>query len=254
MLSQSIWWASIALELLVLVRAFRGKLASRFPVFYCYVGFVVFEDIVSFLVYRFDPKFYPYTYWTTEFLCVLIGCGIVFEIYRVGLMSYPGTARMARNFLAILFILAAMKGLRVAANDPQWWLMAGTLALERTLRVMQAICIAALVALFLFYSIPFGKNLRGILLGYGFFIGMRVISLTFFMGGGADASRHFWGYAYTASYLLSLSVWCVYLWSYEANPVAQQSIHLEQEYQRIAAATQRRLRDARSYVAKAVGS
>jgi hypothetical protein len=44
------------------------------------------------------------------------------------------------------------------------------------------------------------------------------------------------------------------LWSYQANPLPKQSARLELQYQRIAATTQRRLHDARSYLAKAVGS
>ena len=253
MLSQSIWWACITVELLLIARAFRGKLWFRYPVFYCYIFFVVFQEFVFFLVYQGKPKFYPYVHWTGEFLCVLIGCAIVFEVYRVGLVSYPGTATMARNILLVLFVLAAAKGLKAAAHDPQWWLEANALELDRALRAMQAVCIAALVALFLFYSIPFGKNLRGILLGYGFFIGLRVIALTFFTST-TDASQDFWAYAYSASYLVALGVWCAHLWSYEANPAPGQTIHLEQDYQRVATATQRRLHDARSYVAKAVGS
>jgi hypothetical protein len=253
MLSQSIWWASISIEVLLLVRALRGKLASRYPFFFYYIGFVVFQDAFCFSVYRWTPKLYGYAYWTTEFFCLLLGCGIVFEVYRSGLRSYPGTARMARNLLTILFVLAAIQGLRAAADNPQWWLAATTLELERTLRVMQAICLAALVALFLFYSIPFGKNLRGILLGYGFFIGLRVISLVFFMGT-SDAARHFWGYAFSATYLVSLCIWCVHLWSYQSSPMPERSVQLEQEYQRLAAATLRRLQNARTYVAKAVGS
>lgn len=253
MLSQSIWWASVTLEILLLARAFRGKLASTYPVFYGYVGFVAFQDVFCFLVYRWDPKFYAYAYWTTEFLCLLIGCGIVFEVYRNGLASYPGTARMARNLLVILFVLAAIMGLRAAADNPQWWLAATTLELERTLRIVQAVCLAALVALFLFYSIPFGKNLRGILLGYGFFIGLRVISLSFVIEG-AGTVRHFWGYAYSATYFVSICVWCAHLWSYQHSPVPTTTIQLEQNYQAVAAATQRRFHDVRTYVAKAVGS
>jgi hypothetical protein len=253
MLSQSIWWACITLEILLLARAIRGKLSFRYPVFYCYIFLVVFQDLISFLVYQWKPKSYPYVYWTGEFLCVLIGCAIVFEVYRVGLVSYPGTAMMARNILAVLFILAAAKGLKAAAHDPQWWLEANALELDRALRAMQAVGIAALVTLFLFYSIPFGKNLRGILVGYGFFIGLRVITLTFFIAT-SDASREFWGYTYSASYLLALGVWCAHLWCYKANPTPRHTIHLEQDYQRVATATQRRLHDARSYLAKAVGS
>jgi len=47
------------------------------------------------------------------------------------------------------------------------------------MRTVQALAIAALVALFLVYSIPFGRNLKGILLGYGLFIGASVMWFTF---------------------------------------------------------------------------
>jgi hypothetical protein len=46
----------------------------------------------------------------------------------------------------------------------------------------------------------------------------------------------------------------VHLWSYQPNPVPDRAIPLEQEYQRVAAATQRRFHTARGYLAKAVGS
>jgi hypothetical protein len=54
--------------------------------------------------------------------------------------------------------------------------------------------------------------------------------------------------------MVALALWCGHLWSYQANPQPKRFVHLEQDYQRVAAATQRRLHDARAYMAKAVGS
>jgi len=249
MLSQAIWWSSIALETVLLVRGFRGKLASRYPFFYSYLAFVLFEDLSSLVVYRWRPGLYSSSYWATEFLGVVIGCGVVLEIYRIGLLRYPGAARMARNTLMFVFVMASTKALVAAAYVPQGWLDVNTLQVEGTLRSVQAAFLVALVALFLFYSIPFRRNLRGILLGYGLFVGERVIALVFVPEQGKD----FWFYAYSASYLAALGIWLTHLWSYSAVPGEEPSSRqLEIDYQRLASATLRRLQAARGQLAKAV--
>lgn len=248
MLGQAIWWSSIAIEILLLLRGLRGKLAFRYPLFYCYLSFVLFQDLLSFAVYRWYPQLYRNVYWFTEFLAVMLGCGVVFEIYRVGLSAFPGTARMARNALALVFALAIAIGVAQAWTDPRWWMEAATTDIEGALRAVEALAIAALAALFLFYSIPFGRNLRGILLGYGLFVGMRVISLTFVSNG----RRDFWYYAYSGSYFVALVIWSGHLWSYCASPQPKAVSQIEQDYQTLAAATHRRLQDARGYLARAV--
>jgi len=250
MLSQSIWWGSITLEVLLLVRGSRERLAFRYPVFYSYIFFVLAQDVLLFAVYR-NTLIDTTVYWTAEFLSVMFGCVVVFEIYRVGLAAYPGTARMARNVLAFVFALALAKAIASAWSDPRWWLEVNTLEIERALRMAQALAIVALVALFLLYSISFGKNLRGILLGYGLFIGVRLISLIFVPVEGRD----FWYYAYSASYPAALGIWLAHLWSYSASPaVGPATSRLENDYQRVASATRRRLQTARGQLAKAVRS
>jgi hypothetical protein len=192
-------------------------------------------------------------YWVTEYLGVLIGCGVVFEIYRVGLAEYPGTARMARNLLGLVFLLTITKVLVETWNDPHWWLVATNRELEAVLRTVQAVGLAALVLLFFSYSIPFGRNLRGVLLGYGLFIGESVIWLTFASSGG-NRFLDIWFYLHPASYFVVLGVWAMHLWSYAPNPEPKRAVHLEEQYQRIAVATSRRLREGRGYLAKVVRS
>jgi hypothetical protein len=124
------------------------------------------------------------------------------------------------------------------------------LEIERALRAVQAAAILSLVTLFLLYSIPFGRNLRGILLGYGLFIGERVICLAFV----TQQEHNFWFYAYSASYIAALSLWLGHLWSYQPSPEPRVGVQLENDYQWVAAQTQRRLQDMRGYVRKGVRS
>ncbi len=253
MLGQTIWWSCIALEIFLLVRGFAGRLWARYPVFYAYISFVWLQSLLRFSIFHFRPQEYKPVYWITEGLGVLAGCAVVFEIYRVGLAAYPGTARMARNLLGFVFVLASTKALVGAWNDPQWWLISTTMDLERLLRTVQSFAILALVVLFLFYAIPFGRNLRGILLGYGVFVGLSVIQLTF-VTDSSSRFHNFWSYASPGSYFIVLGLWMVHLWSYLPNPEPKGAVRLEEQYQRVAATTAQRLREARGYLAKAVRS
>jgi len=239
----------MALEALLLIRGLQTRLAFRYPLFYSYVSFVLFfEDIASLLVQRWYPHLYAYTFWTTEFIGVVVGCAVVFEVYRISLARYPGTARMARNALVLVFLLAATKGLIAAAHDSRWWLEANTLEIERVLRTMQAFAVAALIAVFLIYSIPFGRNLRGILLGYGLHVSSAAICLAFAPGGG----KGFWYYALSGSFPIVVLAWLGHLWSYKESVSTEPVGQLEIDYQRAAAATRRRLFAARGQLAKVV--
>jgi hypothetical protein len=253
MLGQAIWWGSILLETLLLVRGLRGRLLARYPVFYGYIAFVWLQSLLRFSIYHWRPQLYVPVYWITQALGVLIGCAVVFEVYRVGLRAYPGTARMARNVLAFVFVMALTKALVDTWNDPHWLWIVSNVDVERALRIVQSFAILALVLLFLSYSIPFGRNLRGILLGYGLFVAASVIQLTFVTNGDSRFNT-FWSYVSPGSYFAVLGVWAVHLWSYRANPEPEESVELEAQYQRLATATSHRLREARGYIEKAVRS
>ena len=246
MLGQLIWWSGIALEIALLVRGLRGQLVRRLPIFYGYIAFVLVQEFARLLTHS-NQQLYWDVYWLTEFLGLAIGSLLIFEIYRVSLRAFPGAARMARNALAFVFLIAVAKGLENVWASGGWELQSTAFQIEQALRTVQAAAILALVALFLVYSIPFGRNLRGILLGYGLFIGERVLCLTFMPPQG----HHFWFYAYSAGYVLTLGVWLAHLWSYEASPVSKANVPQDGEYQTIAAATQRRLRAMRGSVRKA---
>lgn len=247
----SIWWGGIALEILLLVRAYRTNLRLSYPVFYLYILFVLVQSFLRLLVHHYRSDLYAYIYWTTEFIGVFIGCGIVYEIYHIGLASFPGTARMARHLLTTLFVIAVAKAIADASNDPRWWAEATTVDIERALRMVQAFAIIALVALFLVYGIPFGRNLKGILFGYGLFIGASVLGFTFVPPEGTQF-RFFWSYLSPTSYAVALCVWVAYLRSPQPQSDLLSNVRLEEQYQQVAAGTRRRLQGARAYLGKVI--
>ena len=147
--------------------------------------------------------------------------------------------------------MALAKAIADASNDPRWWAEATTIDIERAMRTVQAFAIATLVALFLLYAIPFGRNLKGILLGYGLFIGMSVVWFTFLPAEGYQY-RHLWSYLGPATYDLALGLWAVYLWSPQPQQSLATNVRLEEQYQHVAARTRRRLQQARGYLDKVI--
>jgi hypothetical protein len=250
-LGYSIWWVSIALEVVLLLRSYRTKLRLRYPAFHLYILFVLVQSFLRLAVYHYRSGLYSYIYWTTEFIGVLLGCGIVYEIYRLGLAAFPGTARMARRLLTIVFAMALAKAVADASNDSRWWAEATTIDIERALRTVQAFAIVTLVALFLLYAIPFGQNLKGILLGYGLFVGVSVVWFTFLPAEGYQY-RHLWSYLGPATYDLALCLWVVSLWSPQPQQDLATNARLEEQYQQVAARTRRRLQQARGYLGKVI--
>lgn len=252
MLTLGIWWLGISLDCFLILRGLVGGWAKHYRIFYFYISFVFCQEMLRILADHWSPAAYLYTYWITEFVGALLGCGIVFEIYKAGLGLYPGTARMARNILALVFVLAFTKAFVDASNDPRWLPAASTMELERNVRIVQFLAIAALVALFCFYRVPFGRNLRGMVLGYGFYVTASIPQLTFAASEGGRFLA-FWKYLAPISYDIALLLLAVHLWSYEAQPTPARRVLLEQHYQQIAAATRQRLQEARGYIGKVMG-
>ena len=235
----------------MLFRGLRQRLLLKYPVFYLYIAFVLLEDLLRFYIYRWHPAIYPQTYWVTDFFGLVIGSGVVFEIYRSGLSAYPGTARMARNLLLLVFTLAFAKVLVSTSYGSLWWPAETTAELERNLRIVQASALIALVTLFLLYAIPFGRNLKGILSGYCLYIAVSLVQLTLVSHFGNNIQR-LWSYVNSVSYLIALCIWTGALWSHEVSPETSPIIELEYNYEALRAATRLRLQETRARLGRAV--
>lgn len=251
MASTVVWVVGIVLEAVPLVRAAESKFLQQYKLFYSYLGFVVLRDLWLLAVYFIWPRFYTYAYWCSEPISALVGCGLVWEVYKIALARYPGTARMARNVLTFLFILASTRILVKAWNSPTWIPGRTVFEIERDLRIVQGALLAGLIVLFACYSIPLGRNLNGITYGYGLFLITSVVNLTLRdqLGNGFQRS---WEYIQPISYILVVLVWCSALWSYAPIPEPPTEPGLEGDYEFLVAATKRKVHSARSYILKAM--
>jgi len=251
MITMTIWWVGIILGALVVFRGLRQKLFQRYPFFYSYLALVCVVDILRFFAHRADAKLYFKVYWSTQYLSLLIGSTVIFELYRIGLRAYPGTAKMARGLLLIVFAAIIAKVLANPTGEIFVWFVGVAEQLERSLRIVQASAMLVLVALCIWHAIPLGRNLKGIVSGYGLFVCMSILQLSavpYLL----NYVTPMWPYLQPCSWLLVLGIWATTLWS--SDSVTEQRVSSEngRDYEALAASTGELLEQARARMGTAV--
>jgi len=241
----------MSLEALVLLRGLRVKLLLRFPLFYSYLLVVLAEDVIRGAVRQWYYPLYDNVYWTTQFVSLVMGSLVVFEIYRLALQEYPGAAKMARNLLGAAFLGIFVKALLTMHVDSAIAVITAYVKLERDLRFAQALAILLLVLLFLWYAIPFGRNLGGILFGYSVFVAMSVVQLSI-VAHFEGKAQLFWNIVQPASYFIATGCWLRALWVPDTVVRLSRARNVERDYEALAKSTAALLEEARARLGSAV--
>ncbi|HTQ97269.1 MAG TPA: hypothetical protein VMH89_10720 [Candidatus Acidoferrum sp.] len=229
------------LEALVLLRGYQQKLLREFPCFYAYLLFVALDDLARLSVYRWVPDQYVAFYWITQYVALALGAGVVIEVYRVALRPFPGVARLARTVLLIVFFGVFSQTIVMSSGDVWTRMATSALAVERNLRIAQVAAILSLVSLFRWYAVPFGRNLKGILLGYGTFVGLSSLQFILWYFRWEPVTRY-WQTTEPFVYLLVLLLWAAALWSYQPAPQLSPENRFAQDYQLVVASTRAQFR------------
>jgi hypothetical protein len=249
MFNQISWGVCIVLEGLLLVRGARANLFQKFPLFYCYISWVLTKDLLSIPIYTHIPSLYPSFYWVMAFLLAAMSYGILMEIYNQSLKNYPGVAKFFRIFLLIMFVVIAAKVSMGSLDNAHVSFGRVVADLERNLRQLQAVLLCWLLFIFLYYKIVVGKNLRGLVLGYSLLIATDLIALTFISHpatGFAALMRE----AVPVFYALSLAVWLSALWASRPDAVTDVPCGIEEDYERLSEETRIMLIRARAHIAR----
>ena len=241
------WWGAIALGALLLVRAFKERLLRKYPLFYSYVAWAVLVDLVRFYLYRIRPGSYQEFYWGSELVSILAAYGVILEIYKRALENYPGPARHAQNLLLfVLCVTAAKVVVNTLSSPSRSWVLA-IAELGRNLRDVQGALLIVMLGLFAYYRIPAGRNLRGLICGYAFFIATTISSLAFRARLRNELSL-LMQKLQPVLYLIALLIWCVALWSYQPEPQPDPEL----DYPRLVRQTRALLARALTYVWRAI--
>jgi len=236
MMNLIIWWSGILLESLVLYRGFRAKILSKYQFFYVYIASLLLADSSLYFIYTLNRASYEKWNWAAGFLNLVLGCGILLEIFKHVLAPYAGAERFARIaglaafgaiFCFAIFHPVVPDVAKVGARNA---------ALEKDFLTVQAILLFGILGVVSYYGIEMGRNLRGMICGYGLCLATSLMTLALrsYIGPVFNTA---WAVIQPIVYMTSLFVWLIALWSYHPNPVPDAGIRLEEDYEAFAART-----------------
>jgi hypothetical protein len=157
-----------------------------------------------------------YLTWTAraEVLNIVLGYGIILEIFRHVLSRYPGIDRMSQILgLAIFAVVLAVTLLHPASPigfpDPS----TRKVVAERDFLAVQMVFFLAAIGITRYYDLEVSRNIRGMIVGYGIWLGVTVITLELraYFGPMLDTA---WHYLLPLFYLISLVQWLRSMWTY----------------------------------------
>lgn len=244
------WMATIILEVVLLFRGWKSGHLSKFPIFFFYISLVFLQSVLLYVTAHFYSARYSDAYWTFELVDVFVGCAVVVEIYRIGLAEYAGVRKMARNSLLFVFSLTFGRVVLTAQEGLSNWSTMMTIQLERDMRFVQIGALLTLLLLLSLYAVPIGRNLCGILLGYGTFLGTNILNLALMRRFGNHV-QSFAAHLQSWSYVFVLIVWTVYLWSYAPRRWKASSPRVL-SYAELYAKTRQRLGETRGIIKDAL--
>jgi len=239
------------LECLILFRAVRSRALSHYPFFFASIFCSLAGGIVVSTVRVEMPVLYPRLYWEVQFVTLLAACGIVLEIFNHVLSGYPGADKLARTLGIAVFAIVGCFSMLYPASHPSW--AGSVIELERDIRTVQAIFLCAILLIILHYRIPVGKNVRGLMVGYGFYIFLSLLSLATraYVGRAFDEG---WRLIQPIAYDACLVIWVSSLWTYAPDPVSDPRVRLESDYEVLASRTRGALGSMRSYLKGSIRS
>lgn len=207
--------AGIALQAPLVAAMLAKKLWRSFPLFSVYAAsnFVATAGLYAIRAFGGSPRLYFYSYWICEAVAVLLGFGVVFEVFRSMFGEYSALRRLAvisfRWALAGLVVLGIVVAYAQSLAD-QNPLVAAVHLDEETARTIE---LGLLMFLFLFsrvFGLHWRQNVFGIALGLGIFVATELAGVTIRAYFGPVALRSF-SLARGIAFDVSVLVWLGYL-------------------------------------------
>lgn len=244
-----IWWCGIALESLVLFRGLQKRRSARYPFFYLYTASVLLFSVPLYFLYFGHSASYPAWYWTQQFITLITGYGVLLEIFHHVLSAWPGPERIARAVGMGVFVVVFGFSVLYPLITSKWSTAETIVEFERDLRTVQSVLLLAILGVISYYGLPIGRNMRGMIIGYGLYIGASLSALAIRSHAG-PSSYLAWYRVQALSFNIAALIWVITLWSYEPNPRPSVATRFEMDYESLAAKTRNMVGVMRSYLAR----
>lgn len=206
-----IWVVGLCLQALLALTLLARRSWKKYPVFSAYVFFNLFFAALAYAVFR-NRFVYYYTFWICDAIGIILGLGVVREIFTNVFSPHPALRKLAtmifRVAVVLLVILAC--GVIYEQSGNARGIGNGVLLAAEAARVVEVG-----LTMFLFLSSSaFGLHWRqsvfGMALGLGLFAAVELIADTM-IGHVSSATVQAFNLGHGISFCISLLIWLGYL-------------------------------------------
>src|SRR5258708_7705274 len=89
------WYAGICLLAVLVAVLLAKKMWTKIPIFTAYSVACLIESVVLFCLFSLTNSFmYIYAYWVFESATMLLGVGVVYELFKTLFEPFPGLRRL----------------------------------------------------------------------------------------------------------------------------------------------------------------
>lgn len=217
--------APLLLQFALAARMWRTRMHRQYRLFFCFLIFDVGSSAVTIPLWRMGQPAYAaffYSYWTAEAVRALLGFAVLWEIYHAALRNYEGLQRLAgvafRGALAVLLLVAIVLAASNPAAGPNP-MVAAIMVLERSVHLVQAGLLLALLLFKAQLGLAWRHPLFGIAVGFAVYATLQVVIFAVRAAAGPVADPMLRLLA-PLSYNLAVFTWLAYLWQADRAPVA----------------------------------
>ncbi len=203
---------SVALLLVIVVRAFSAHLLSRYRAFYCYIGFMIATSLTQAAILAVLGQKSAAYYWAWHLPNLLSPFLLVFVLVDIWRRVEPTESFNKRLLLVPSFVLGStvvIMGARLfeAKGNPFFRFQAVALFAQMLVSIFVYMRVSGR------QEVNLGKNLKGILLGVSLLVGLQGVNFAHLLFIGTP--KEVFGFFVQFFYFLALSVFTYSLWSYE---------------------------------------
>lgn len=208
------WLAALIMQLLLQGILIAKRTWQRFPLFFIYASSSFILGINAYVVHNFgSPLGYFVAYWINEGLGLLLGLGVVYEIFNHLIRPYPGLRKLGTVVFQFTIAFLVVFGCAIVYIQPlgeHTGIVAAFYIIEEATRILE---VGLLGFLFLFAT-AFGLHWRqyvfGIALGLAVFTAVKLVAVMMRVQFGIVARPAF-NLVQMISFHASVVLWVAYL-------------------------------------------
>jgi hypothetical protein len=228
-LSYAICVTALALELSAVLLLLRKDLWREYQFFFVYAIWLFAANsalLLTDLYFRQRPAVYPAVYWHIDSVDIVLRFLVVWEVFRQTFPRKSGLNRSLSKGLGMIALgLLVLACATLLGYQNYSGLRSLHMALDRSFGFVQATMILGTLVVARYYGVRFGRNVRGIALGFGTWASISTANSA--LVDLAHSFLRYGDYLRPVSFVFMLVVWIWALWVYEPNPPIRESEAVE---------------------------